>query len=83
MSENMLYADKTECIYNLVNNYKACYLCRPRRFGKSILLSAIESLFSGERELFKKVMDLCIYSSDYTFQKHTVIHVSMDFTDTS
>ncbi|MDR2200020.1 MAG: ATP-binding protein [Deltaproteobacteria bacterium] len=80
ISDNMLYADKTEYIYNLIKKFKVCFLCRPRRFGKSLLLSTIESLFSGERDLFK---GLWIDSSDYTFQKHPVILLSMDFTDTS
>ncbi|MDR2198012.1 MAG: ATP-binding protein [Deltaproteobacteria bacterium] len=74
--DDMLYADKTEYIYNLIKKIKVCFLCRPRRFGKSLLLSAIESLFSGDRDLFK---GLWIDSSDYTFQKHPVIRLSMDY----
>jgi hypothetical protein len=75
----MIYADKTEYIYNLLNKHLVCFLCRPRRFGKSLLLSAIESLFSGERDLFK---GLWIDSSDYSFQKHPVIRISMDYAQT-
>ncbi|MDR2198034.1 MAG: ATP-binding protein [Deltaproteobacteria bacterium] len=80
ISDNMLYADKTEYIYNIIKKFKVCFLCRPRRFGKSLLLSTIQSLFSGERELFK---GLWIDSSDYTFQKHPVIRLSMDYSKTS
>ncbi|MDR2197850.1 MAG: AAA family ATPase [Deltaproteobacteria bacterium] len=76
ISDNMLYADKTEYIYNLIKKFKVCFLCRPRRFGKSLLLSTIESLFSGERKIFK---GLWIDSSDYTFQKQPVIRLSMDY----
>ena len=47
-----LYVDKTEFIYNLVSNGKPFFLSRPRRFGKSLLLSTIEAYFLGKKELF-------------------------------
>jgi hypothetical protein len=50
---NYIYVDKTEYIYKLVNQGKYYFLSRPRRFGKSLLLSTIEYLFKGERELYK------------------------------
>ncbi|MDR2140604.1 MAG: AAA family ATPase, partial [Deltaproteobacteria bacterium] len=80
ISENMLYADKTKYIYNLINNCKVCFLCRPRRFGKSLLLSTIKALFLGQRDLFK---ELWIDSSDYAFETHPVIHLSMNYTGIS
>jgi hypothetical protein len=49
-----VYVDKTEYIYRLVKEGSGYYfLSRPRRFGKSLLLSTIEYLFRGERELYK------------------------------
>jgi hypothetical protein len=49
-----VYVDKTEYIYRLIKEGSGYYfLSRPRRFGKSLLLSTIEYLFKGERELFK------------------------------
>jgi hypothetical protein len=49
-----IYVDKTEYIYRLVKEGSGYYfLSRPRRFGKSLLLSTIEYLFKGERELYK------------------------------
>jgi hypothetical protein len=57
--ENYIYVDKTEYIYKLITeggNYY--FLSRPRRFGKSLLLSTIRYLFQGKKELFK---DLYIY----------------------
>ncbi|MDR2140841.1 MAG: AAA family ATPase, partial [Deltaproteobacteria bacterium] len=80
INEKMLYADKTEYIYNLVNNCAVCFLCRPRRFGKSLLLSTIKAMFLGQRDLFK---GLWIDSSDYAFEKHPVIHLSMNYSGTS
>ncbi|MDR1079643.1 MAG: AAA family ATPase, partial [Deltaproteobacteria bacterium] len=67
---NILYADKTEYIYKMINLSKCCFLSRPRRFGKTLLLKTIEELFKGERELFK---DLWIDKSDYQFGKHPVL----------
>lgn len=50
--EKFLYVDKTDLIYNLVNNYTFAFLSRPRRFGKSLLTSTLESYFKGEKHLF-------------------------------
>lgn len=47
-----VYVDKTEYIWKLVNSGKAYFLSRPRRFGKSLLLSTMENYFSGRKELF-------------------------------
>ena len=47
-----LYVDKTELIYNLVMSSKSVFLSRPRRFGKSLLLSTIQAYFEGKKELF-------------------------------
>jgi hypothetical protein len=53
-----VYVDKTRHILNLINHGKYFFLSRPRRFGKSLLLSTIEEVFLGNRELFD---DLYIY----------------------
>jgi hypothetical protein len=50
---NYIYVDKTEYIYKLINSGKYYFLSRPRRFGKSLLISKIRYLFEGQRELFK------------------------------
>jgi len=50
---NYIYVDKTEYIYKLINSGKYYFLSRPRRFGKSLLLSTIRYLFEGQRELYK------------------------------
>ena len=47
-----LYIDKTALIYDLVHNNRAVFLSRPRRFGKSLLLSTIKYYFLGRRDLF-------------------------------
>ena len=52
-NENYLYVDKTALIYQLVTKGKPYFLSRPRRFGKSLLISTLEAYFQGKKELFK------------------------------
>jgi hypothetical protein len=52
---NYIYVDKTEYIYKLINQGKYYFLSRPRRFGKSLLISTIRYLFEGKKELFKEL----------------------------
>ncbi|MDR1081373.1 MAG: ATP-binding protein [Deltaproteobacteria bacterium] len=77
---NFLYADKTEFIYNALEifKYKSCFLSRPRRFGKTLLLKTIDSLFQGDRKLFE---GLWIDKSDYQFKKHPVLNFNMAYAD--
>ena len=53
ITENYLYVDKTALMYNLVSQSKYVFLSRPRRFGKSLLVSTLEAYFKGRKELFK------------------------------
>ena len=69
-----LYVDKTQYVYELLNNEKYYFLSRPRRFGKSLLLDTICEVFRGDKELFK---GLWIYDSDYVFEKYPVIRLDM------
>ena len=69
-----VYVDKTQYIYNLINNGCYYFLSRPRRFGKSLLLDTIAEAMSGNKELFK---DLFIYDSDYNFEKYPVLRLDM------
>lgn len=52
-NEGYLYVDKTEPIYRLTHTNSAYFLSRPRRFGKSLLISTLEAYFQGKKELFK------------------------------
>lgn len=52
-TDNFLYVDKTEYIYRLAHNNVPYFLSRPRRFGKSLLLSAMKAYWEGKKELFK------------------------------
>ena len=51
--DGYIYVDKTKHVYNLVNRGSYYFLSRPRRFGKSLLMSTLKSYFEGKRELFK------------------------------
>ena len=53
IEEGYIYVDKTKYIYELVRNGGYIFLSRPRRFGKSLLLSTIRYLYEGKKELFK------------------------------
>ena len=72
IEENMLYVDKTELIYKLTQSYSYVFLSRPRRFGKSLLVSTLASYFRGEKELFK---GLAMERLEKQWKKHPVIHL--------
>jgi len=67
-----VYVDKTLHIYNMVNNYKVIFLSRPRRFGKSLTCSTLESLFTNEKKLFK---GLAIEKTNWKWKKYPVIRL--------
>ena len=53
INKNLLYIDKTKDIYHLTELGGYYFYARPRRFGKSLMLSTIKSLYQGKKELFK------------------------------
>lgn len=71
---DFLYIDKTPIIYQMITQGVAYFLSRPRRFGKSLLISTLESLFLGKRELFS---GLWINSSDYSWKEYPVIRMDI------
>lgn len=74
-----LYVDKTRYLYELVRPATGIYfLARPRRFGKSLMLSTLEEIFLGNREFFK---GLWLDTSDYDWQPYPVIR--FDFSSNS
>ncbi|MBF0406549.1 MAG: ATP-binding protein [Candidatus Riflebacteria bacterium] len=73
---NAMYVDKTKEIYKLISTLDGqFFLARPRRFGKSLTLSTLESFFLGEKELFK---GLYIYDQPCEWKKHPIIRLSMN-----
>ena len=72
---NLLYIDKTEYIYRMTHTSgKYFFLGRPRRFGKSLLVSTFESYFSGKKELFE---GLAIEKLEQDWTEYPVLHFSM------
>jgi hypothetical protein len=73
IKNDFLYIDKTAYVLNLVHPKKGEYfLSRPRRFGKSLLVSTLKAVFQGRRELFK---GLAIDEMDYDWKPYPVIHL--------
>ena len=70
-----LYVDKTEYVWKLVRSYKGIYfLSRPRRFGKSLMVSTLKAIFEGRKELFD---GLAISKKEYDWKPYPVIHFDM------
>lgn len=72
--EGFVYVDKTALIYDLVNENKYIFLARPRRFGKSLLLSTIQAYFNGNEHLFK---DLEIAKLEKNWISYPVFHLKL------
>ncbi len=81
--EGCIYVDKTKFIHRLVTTKgsRLFFISRPRRFGKSLTVSALKALFSGRRELFE---GLYIDKTDWKWEKYPIIHFEFnDVTTTS
>lgn len=72
---NYSYIDKTALVYKLVQSGKYYFLSRPRRFGKSLLLSTLESYFRGKKELFK---GLAIEKQEKEWKEYPVLHLDLN-----
>ena len=70
--DGFVYVDKTDMVYSLANEGKTYFLSRPRRFGKSLLVSTLESYFLGKKELFK---GLKIEALEQDWKVYPVLHV--------
>ena len=81
--DGKIYVDKTMFMHRLVtdSSSKLFFISRPRRFGKSLTISALKAIFTGRRELFK---GLYIDGTDWKWEKYPVIHFEFnDLTTTS
>lgn len=73
--DNYLYVDKTAYIYELVHGGVPYFLSRPRRFGKSLLISTMEAYFSGKKELFE---GLAIDEMEKEWKTYPVLHLDLN-----
>ena len=69
--KGFVYVDKTAAIYKMTSSGKFYFLSRPRRFGKSLLVSTLEAYFKGRKELFK---GLAIEKLEKEWEKYPVLH---------
>ena len=74
INRKMLYIDKTEYIYRMSKLSKYIFLSRPRRFGKSLLVSTLQSYFEGKKDLFK---GLAIEQLEKEWAQHPVLRFSL------
>ena len=73
IKDGYVYVDKTDLVYRIVNDGKIYFLSRPRRFGKSLLVSTLKHYFLGHRELFK---GLAIDGLETEWNEYPVFHLS-------
>ncbi|RHR59015.1 AAA family ATPase [Parabacteroides sp. AF17-28] len=73
--DDFFYIDKTALVYQLVKNGNYYFLSRPRRFGKSLLISTLEAYFEGKRELFE---GLAIEKLEKDWVKRPVLHLDLN-----
>ena len=76
--EGYVYVDKTDLIYQLVTTGSIYFLSRPRRFGKSLLVSTLEHYFLGHKELFK---GLAIEQLEQDWLEYPVFHIDFNGDD--
>lgn len=69
------YVDKTEFVWKMASMATPYFLSRPRRFGKSLLLSTFEAYFLGKKELFK---GLAIERLETEWKQHPVLHLDLN-----
>src|SRR5574344_770996 len=75
IGDGYVYVDKTALIYKLADTGSYYFLSRPRRFGKSLLISTMDAYFSGKRELFK---GLAIEKLEQKWTKYTILHLDLN-----
>lgn len=73
--EGYCYIDKTSCVYDLVQKGSYYFLSRPRRFGKSLLISTLEAYFEGKKDLFE---GLAIAGLEKDWKKYPVLHLDLN-----
>lgn len=75
IKNGFVYVDKTDMVYSLATEGKTYFLSRPRRFGKSLLLSTLKAYFLGKKELFT---GLKISNLEHDWQVHKVFHIDFN-----
>ena len=74
-TDDFAYVDKTKLIYDLIHNGKYIFLSRPRRFGKSLLLSTLKAYFQGKRELFE---GLAVSELEQEWESNPILYLDLN-----
>ena len=74
-NDGYVYVDKTALIYKLATTGRYYFLSRPRRFGKSLLISTMEAYFRGKRELFK---GLALEQLEKDWKEYPILHIDLN-----
>ena len=77
IKDGFIYVDKTDLIWELAHYAKFVFMNRPRRFGKSLLTSTLDSYFRGDKELFE---GLKIMSLEKEWTRYPVLHIDLSVT---
>ena len=73
--EGYAYVDKTALMYKMVSEGSYYFLRRPRRFGKSLMVSTLEAFFSGKKELFE---GLYVGNVDWEWREYPILHLDLN-----
>ena len=73
--DGFAYVDKTALMYKMTSEGNYYFLSRPRRFGKSLLISTLESYFAGERELFE---GLAVNDLETEWKEYPILHLDLN-----
>ena len=73
--EGYAYVDKTALMYKMVSEGSYYFLSRPRRFGKSLMVSTLEAFFSGKKELFE---GLYVDTVDWEWKAYPILHFDLN-----
>lgn len=74
-TDDFAYVDKTKLVYDLIHNGKYIFLSRPRRFGKSLLLSTLKAYFQGKKELFE---GLAVSELEQEWKPNPVLYLDLN-----
>ena len=73
--EGYAYVDKTALMWKMVSEGSYYFLSRPRRFGKSLMLSTLEPFFNGEKELFR---GLAVENVEWEWKQYPILHLDLN-----
>lgn len=75
IEDGYVYIDKTDLVYKLTHDGKIYFLSRPRRFGKSLLVSTLKNYYLGRKELFR---GLAMEKLEKEWNVHPVFHIDFN-----